>query len=75
MQRDSSQDGCQSMARWIAPVKALSISPSVAKNGSDRTIARLIFYYIRETAKSYTFQCLMVMPLLSAIFLAGEILG
>lgn len=54
MQRDSLQDGCQSMAGGFAPVKAVSISASVAKNGSDRTIARLIFYYIRETAKSYS---------------------
>jgi len=42
------------MAGGFAPVKAVSISASVAKNGSDRTIARLIFYYIRETAKSYS---------------------
>jgi hypothetical protein len=54
MQRNSSLIWLPIHGRWIAPVKAVSISPYVAKNGSDRIVARLVVYYIRETAKSYS---------------------
>jgi hypothetical protein len=52
MQRNSSLIWLPIHGRGIAPVKAVSISPYVAKNGLDRIIARLIFHNIRGTANS-----------------------